>query len=298
MVFHLFRITKKEISMKKLLILSFSFILGTTALYVACVSGKKERHNFPTIDSFSQVQDLFNTMGPNCFVFFDVNETLLTAHDYMPRHFMPPLHFSLLAALKHPSLIYKSGYAKRLFSIMLKSASRFVIEPAIIPMIEQLKKQGVKVLVVSNMTTGPVGLIKNMSEWNSEILKNGGILLSNDYTNTVFKKLKARKGNHPELYEGTLCCNNHSKGTVIGEFLDHFKLKPDTIMILDDTASNLESVQKECIKRNITSHCYLYTGAARLKQSSWSIRRAFVQLNHLMLSETWIPDNEADLVVQ
>ncbi len=247
---------------------------------------------FPQIYSINEVQDQIDQADGNTFVFFDCDDTLISAPDYLPRHFTMPLLFRVLAALKHPRLIYDQAYGEKVFSLMLEKAPRFLVEPAVTTVINKLYKQGAHVLAITGMETGSFGNITSMPEWRANMLKEFGVNLSSEFEDTTFDNLKTYRNNHPALHSGLICCNQRFKSEVIGAFLDHFKLKPETIILFDDSHEELVSLQEECNKRGIKALCYHYKAASHITHQSWNTWSALKQLDYLLEHEQWLADDE------
>lgn len=269
-------------------LMSFVAILSSCSVPTA--------QNFPMIDSFGQVQHILDQADATTMVFFDCDETLISAYDYLPRHFVPPLLFRLLAMIRYPRLISDKAYSEQLFSLMLQQAPRFLIEPAVVQIINKLHQQGACVLAITGMQTGSFGVIKSMPVWRANMLNDLGIILTTKFNDVIFDTLPANRNNYPGLFHGLICCNGRAKGEVIGAFLDRLKLKPDTIILFDDTDEELASLNQECAKRGIRSLCFLYTAGSKLQQTPWNICRAFKQLDYLINFQTWISDENAGVV--
>ncbi|MBS1988534.1 DUF2608 domain-containing protein [Candidatus Dependentiae bacterium] len=279
--------------MRQIILLSFS-IVTLVSIYIISrhdSTSSEEVCLFPQIYSINEVQDQLNQADDSTFVFFDCDDTLISAQDYLPRHFVMPTLFRVLAALKHRRLIYDRAYGEKVFSLMLEKAPRFLIEPAVTKAINKLYKQGAHVLAITGMETGSFGNIKSMPEWRANMLKEFGVNLSNEFKDTTFDNLKPYRNNYPVLHSGLICCNQRFKSEVIMTFFDHFKLKPETIILFDDSHEELVSLQEECNKRSITALCYHYKAASQIKHQPWSTWQALKQLDYLLEHEQWISDD-------
>lgn len=120
--------------------------------------------NCRTISSLTQAFDIFSTLKHNDIVFFDVDDTLLSAHDLWAGQFNPPMLFKIAACIRYPRFLYDRTFGEKIFSKMMLHAPRILIEPATPKIIAKLRKQGVIVMVITAMETGSFGLIPSLPE--------------------------------------------------------------------------------------------------------------------------------------
>ncbi|MBX9831169.1 DUF2608 domain-containing protein [Candidatus Babeliales bacterium] len=279
--------------MKKIIALT----LGIAAIAATAYFGshyfsptQEEPAIFPQVYSVNQVKDELAQANSSTFVFFDCDDTLITADDYLPRTFYLPLSLRLLMLLKHPSLLFKKGEGERLYSLMLEQAPRKLVEPEVVNVIKNLHAQDAHVLGITGMETGRFGIFENLPAWRADMLKDFGVVLCNEFENVTFDNLPLYRNNYPALHNGLICCNQIPKGTLIGAFLDHFKLKPSTIILFDDTHDELVSLQEECAKRNIKAVCYHYKAVSRLYNQQFNLWHTLKQIDHLIEHSSWLPD--------
>jgi hypothetical protein len=252
----------------------------------------KKTHPIPSINSFHDVQNILARLGPDDFVFFDVDDTLLTARDHLPKRFAPPLHFQILSLARYPQLL-KKGYGEQVFSDFLLQAPRMLTENSAPQIIRQLKQQGVRVLIITGMESGSFGNIESMPAWRRVMLDQMGISFNDEFKNVTFEGFPAYRGNYPVLYNGLICCNQQAKGDVIEAFFKHFNLKPSIAVLFDDSQEELPPFNKTCLQRNITPLCFHYKGAKKITVMPWSTRLTFVQLHELIKQKRWLSDLEA-----
>jgi hypothetical protein len=247
---------------------------------------------FPQIDSYQQVLHLLKQCNANTLVLFDVDDTLISAYDVMARDFDWPLSFWVRALFWHPSLITTPGW-EHFCGIMFQQSKRFIIEPELPQIINDLKDRGCMVIGLTSMESGVLGVIPNMPEWRFEMLKDFGIQMSRSFPDASFRTLPQYRNNYPMLYKGILCCNQQNKGDVLGAFLDYFKLSPQNIVFFDDYPRYVRSVAEQCAKRKITLYGFEYTRKKKLS-GVWGTGRALLQLDYVMDHARWLSDEEAD----
>lgn len=250
-------------------------------------------HNFTEISSFHAAEQSLALLQTGDIVFFDVDDTLISTADFLPRQFNAPFLFKAAAILRYPRLLYDPIFGENIFSKMLLKAPRILVEPSVINIITKLRAQGIIVMVITGMETGAFGLIPSMPAWRASMLEDLGVTLETQFEDTVFKKFPPYRGNYPVLYKGLLCCNQRPKGEIIAAFLEYAQLQPQQIVHFDDTAEELESTRESLKNTNIKVLGFHYTGTAQIKHECWSIWRGLKQLKHLIEFDTWIPDKIA-----
>jgi Protein of unknown function (DUF2608) len=269
---------------KKLFLVSLLSIIGT-AILVYCWS-RYTWHTFTQIESFAQALPALECCQ-NTLILFDLDDTLISTADSLG-HLRMPLSFIVQAIVQHPSLVYQEKQ-EYYFSMIWQQSEWFVIEPDSIQIIDELKRQGCTVLALTSMETGSFGVIKNFPEWRLQKLLDLGIQFSGKFPNVIFSQMPAHRKHHPELFNGILCCNQQSKGSVLAAFLDHFNLEPQKIIFFDDNPANLLSVEKTCIKKNIPFKGFHYQGRETMG-THWDTQRALLQLDYLIKHNQWLPD--------
>lgn len=270
---------------KKFIFLIIIFLCGI--FYLFFLKKTSNTYTFQQIDSFEQAIPGLNQCDAQTLVLFDIDDTLISTTDIMGTK-SPPLLFKLKAILKHPQLLFKKNW-EYYYSIMWQQTEWHVIEPDSITIINHLKDRGCIALGLTSMETGSFGVIENFPEWRSALLADFGIKFTDSFLNIVFNDLQSYRNNYPELYDGILCCNQQSKGSVVAAFLNHFNLQPTKIIFFDDSADNLASVAAVCKQRDIPFTGFQYKGAEKLAKK-WDMQKALMQLDYLIDHGTWISD--------
>ncbi|KKP22564.1 MAG: hypothetical protein SZ59_C0005G0029 [candidate division TM6 bacterium GW2011_GWF2_28_16] len=252
--------------------------------------------NFPKINSYSQVKELFDHCDKNSLIIFDIDDTLITSQDAFANDVLFPWYFKIIAGIKYPKIIFDKEKIEYIASIVVQNSVRYVFDPDIVNIIKNLQNKNIPVIALSYMKAGTVGIIKNLPEWRANMLNNLDINFTSKYPDIIFKKLPQKYNNYPCLYKGILCTNEESKGLTLGAFLDCYNLNPDKIIFFDDMKDNLVSVKKECQKRKINFMGFQVTGV-QLKRPVWNTKRALLQLDFLIEHEQWIPDEVANKII-
>lgn len=257
--------------------------------------GKSAYRPFRQIETYSEVQKIFDACDKNTLITFDVDDTLITAVDVMA-NFDFPLWFGIRAIFKYPGLVLSKSSIEPALSILFQQAERFVFDPDIIQIIQQIRKQGSTTVGLTGMWSGPYGVIESMPAWRTTMLSQLDISFDGQLTDTFLTTLPKYRDQHPCLYKGILFANRTDKGKVLGAFLDHFHLTPAQIISFDDQETDLDSIASLCIERNITFAGYQVLGGKKLCRE-WNNDRALLQLDYLMRDSLWLNDKEADAIL-
>jgi hypothetical protein len=250
---------------------------------------------FKQIDTYHEIQPVFDACDKNTLVTFDVDDTLITSPDAIA-NFYCPLWAVIRAYLKYPGLLLNRATFELMFSRILLQPKRFVFDPDIVRIIQQLQRQGCVVVGLTALETGTYGVIKHTQEWRANMLSNFGINFSRQFQDISLTMLPPKRGQYPCLYRGILCTNLSRKGKVLGTFLDYYHLKPAHIISFDDKTAELNSIAHACAQRHIPFSGYHMLGAKKLC-SAWDTNRALLQLDFLMQQARWVSDKEADEIL-
>lgn len=279
---------------KKIVFIIFTLLLSLSLYFV--YKNQKEIDCATTIKSYYELIDCSKTWNKETLIFFDIDSTLIIPHDFELRDLHFPIDFRIRAVLSHPSLIFKKVREKLLSQIFIE-AKYVVIEPIIIDIINELKNKGCTVMALTSTPSGQYGIIKNMEETRYNDFKKLGLIFSDLFPNTIFKSLKKYKGDYPTLYKGIIFSNEQSKGEVLGEFLDYFKINPKKIIFINEQLNNIRSVNEECKRRNIPHCSYQYIGSKKYP-GTWNTKRALLQLEYLIEKGHWITDEQAECILK
>ncbi len=285
---------KKKLTFYALVLTGVTFILSNDGGFFQ----KHSCQQYQQIERYREVQEVFDAADVQTLIIFDVDNTLIIAADgIISRETYPPLWFSICAALKHPSLIFKNT-REWLGGIVGQQAERFVLDPDIVRYIAQLRKQKCNVIALSLLQTGSVGTIKSLQEWRARMLQSFGIDFQGQFEDAVFSTLPKYNGNYPCLCKGVLCTNQQPKGAALGAFLDYYHLKPGRIIAFDDFVYYpfLDSIAQECARRGIPFTGYQVVTAKKFIKP-WNNRRAHVQLDYVMKHGQWLSDKQADALL-
>lgn len=252
-------------------------------------------HAFPTIQSYEEVDS--SAYDATTLVTFDIDDTLITAHDALAQQISStPWYFKAIALFRYPFL-RKHKEFENITSLVFDQAQQKLIENAAVNFINNLKKQGCNVIGLTAMDTGSWGVIESMSVWRYDMLKSMGVNFTSTFPNRVFSSLPQYRGNYPELYKGIICANHQPKGKVLKALIEQQKIKPSRVLSFDDSQSSLYSIAKECKEMGIEFVGYHYLGAQQ-HAKTFNLKRALLQLDTLVTQQKWLSDDQADSILQ
>ena len=228
-------------------------------------------HSSPVIviQSYEEVQDIFNRVSSDTLVLFDVDDTLIqsSSDDFAARGIEAwPWWWHIWLIINYPSVLLPT-YWEWFYSVMWQQTPRYIIEPEVISLIAYAQKRGCPVLALTGIESGEYGVIESFPEWRYEMLAHMGILFSQPCPDMKFDTLPLYRNTYPILYKGILCANHQPKGMVLKAFLAKCVLQPAHIIFFDDTYANLQSVGGACAQLGIPCTLYHYTGARYQKDS-------------------------------
>ena len=278
--------------MKNLIL--FSIIIVICTLSYIYIHNQSYNKNIITIESFTQAD--LTTCDAQTLITFDVDDTLITAQDAFGRIDKLPLLFKILAVCYHPSLLSEKTN-EFITSIIFEKASQELTEPTVVDIIHNLQARDYHVIGLTSIESGPWGIIPSIPEWRCDMLASMDINFQDHFSNETFINLPKFQGQYPKFHKGIIFANQDSKGLALGAFIDTSITKPTRVISFDDRLTALHSIAVACKKRNLEFIGYHYVGAD-LHARPFIIKRALFQLNHLITNKIWLPDEQADLLMQ
>lgn len=257
----------------------YTFLLF--ALLAGCAANN-QTITIKSIQSYDQV-NFENITDPATVVLFDVDETLIQPEDtyLINEHSERGLKFRQSLIQKHPEISKMHDIG----GIILDQAARPLIEKEVINKISTLKKNNINVFAITAMNTGEYSNIGRMERWRYEHLKKLGF--EGTYQNDDFYLQGFKR--KPVFYKSIIATDLEDKGEVLMAVLDKINLRPQKIIMFDDTLEFLYSVEKECKKRGIIFFGYHYN---RAKKKNWDENLISYQAEYLIKHKKWLSDAE------
>ncbi len=291
-------------SKAKFILFTLAFVSSTIMPFMSLRSNwffkEPSSGPFKQIETYREVQKIFDACDKKTLVTFDVDDTLITAADVMA-NFDFPLWFGIRALLKYPGLLLSKSSIEPVLGLIFQQAQRFVFDPDIVNIIKQIRRQGCTVVALTSMWSGPYGCIENMPKWRADMLSNFGINFEGQISDVSLTAIPKYRNQNPCLYKGIIFANRTDKGKVLEAFLDHLAkdpnhFKPTQIISFDDQEDDLNSIASACAKKKIAFAGYQMLGGKKLC-GQWSTSRALLQLDFLKHDNLWLTDKEADAIL-
>ena len=229
-------------------------------------------------------------MNENTLVVFDVGDVILQTHSRILRHISKPLREQIKKEVFQTS---DSLRQTALWSKLLLTEPRRLVDPRLPKLISKMKTQKAKIIALTSIHQGPFGLIPSMEEWRLEMLKSFGIHFADsfDLEEFILEELAPNTEKPaPRFKKGILFSHGLSKGLVLNTFLQKIKFKPEAIILIDDQINNLETIQLICKQQEITFHGYHYLPESSQEKADEAIAK--IQLQHLHDHEIWLSEEE------
>jgi hypothetical protein len=143
-----------------------------------------------------------------------------------------------------------------------------LIELETLNIIKDLQSRGIKIIALTAIHAGKLGLINSMAKNRYEYLKKVGIDFSSSFPeqSIELKNFMSQRVTYPAYYKGIICAatwteHKNSKGQALATFIEAIKWTPKKVLFFDDSRKNVESVVSEMKKRDIPCLGFLYRAA-------------------------------------
>lgn len=212
-------------------------------------------NNQSTIYEIHQINELSSiapTLSQNDWVLFDIDYTLTE-----PIH--PALQMKTIKKNKQRFLNELAQFSvalkPHLACLMVTETPSILCEPESCALIEELKRQQVVVFGFTALDTSSYPGIGSIPAWREKELGRLGLTFSPNLPHSFlqFEEFAPFRNSYPLFQNGILYCNVlTSKGDLLGAFLDRQKIFPPRLVLIDDALENLQSVQEELKRRQIS----------------------------------------------
>jgi len=228
-------------------------------------------------------------------VIFDVDDVLIVAKDQI----LQPQYKKFLETLnKDIETRYSEKEAQKLWSIIRITYKNELIDPKMVPLIQETQARGIKVIALTNAMTGPFGEIPSLEDWRIEELESFEYVFKNSWNDIkpkIFSDLKTEDPKRFSLFKaGILFACGVSKGEVLKAFFLYTGLLPKKIIFIDDKKKNLESVETFSNEAKIPFIGFHSIAVAERPKSPLNEKRAKLQFEILEKEHKWLSDEEAD----
>jgi len=271
-------------------------------LAVMCMTGLAHGHVFKTCDIKEIAQELFKC-GPEDVIFLDVDDTLQTVKAQMfavgkDQHSSEGSRF--MDQLKKDRARIPN-FEERISRWRLSRKVQLV-DPQWPDIINECKKRGSLVYGLTQMDTGPSGLMKRIEEWRRAELERLGVHFTPEYEGEKDRVLFTNQGKTSQaglvtpaiFYHGIFMTGAFSKGEIVGFFLKN--KKPSRIVLVDDRESHVRDVEKVCQGLGVPFTGIVFRGTECVQRPPLEgeiLKKVIDYQQKSILNGTWVEDEEA-----
>ncbi|GAB4190005.1 MAG: hypothetical protein Tsb0015_10900 [Simkaniaceae bacterium] len=217
--------------LQKIWITGFFALINLTFLF----AGQEQ------ISSLQEIAEELTSCDENSLIIFDVDEVLITTKD----HFGHPYAGKVFSALMHEEMkkcisLEERAALENIWSLSTLQPKRILIEEDAPKLIEELQRQGIKVIALTCCGTGSFGIIPKLERWRIEHLNDLNISFSGSFPNLKrhsLRDIKKSKRAAPLFEEGVLFSEGYDKGDVLKAFLEYNDLHPSKVVFIPVTAT-------------------------------------------------------------
>lgn len=252
---------------------------------------------FERINSLKELDKEFEKSDDHTLIVFDIDDVLIITED---QAFHKNADQILMPIVNEAIQQSKTPEAKKeletIHSLAITLPHHTLIEKETPSLIHQLQQKKVKVIALTAMYSGPLGVVSKMERWRVDQLKSFDIDFSSAFSDLKhISMIEIAKANQraPLFEDGILFSRGYTKGEVLKAFLKYSGFMPTKIVFVDDMVENLDSVRKEIesLNQNIDFKGFEYIGAERLYRKLDPDVIQF-QFNYLIQNKKWLSDLE------
>lgn len=228
------------------------------------------------------------SLDHDSLILFDIDYTILTPEDAA----LKPCGKGLRKKFLHNLDPQKRA---RLQSILGIDGKEELVDQKSPFLIQNIQARGIPVIALTALETGTYGKIINMEDWRLNRLKHFGIDFTvsfQDFNPLYLTELSPYNDHYPLFKNGVLFTNLRPKGEVLTTFLRKIDWKPTKLLFIDDSLSQIQSVESaaEALGIEFIGFHYTATGNASCKLNQ---TLGEFQFQYLIENEKWLPDKEA-----
>jgi hypothetical protein len=209
-----------------------------------------------TISSFSEVQYILDSLGPDDLVVFDVDDVLIMQEDAI----LQKEHSDTLHALLYKHLVaLDEKTQEKIISLLYMDAKRCLIEPNVLHLITSLHERQIKTIALTATRIGSFSDVGSIQDWRIHDLQTLGIQFDQSFNQFPFFVLDEIHSDAPSpvFKSGILFSALYAKGKVLEAFLKKVSFTPKTVVFFDDRIENVYSVFHEMKNMGI-DHVYSF----------------------------------------
>lgn len=240
------------------------------------------------VSTLAPIQISLDSATTKDLIVFDVDNTLLVAEDKILRPCGAQLFLRQYETL---SKMVSEEEASRFVSIILLNRAFRAVDEQMPELVRKLQERSVKVIALTALSSGRLGMISSLEEWRRKELLSLGFDFSEafpKYNHIVFGDL-LHEGSLPIYKDGILYSTRHySKGEILQAFLRRVKWLPERVIFVDDKREYIDSVHETMLAMGIECCCYHYCNEV-IAADVVDEEEAERQFVHLRTHKHWPP---------
>lgn len=256
------------------------------------------------VSSLEHLYEEMNAYDENTLVVFDVDDTLMTPKDMILRPQGRELRKGIISTLsREKQKLFQEKKDLITSSVLLQREVQLVesFTPHLISLIQQ---KGLKVIGLTALSGGKLGLIPSMEDWRISELNALGYDFRGAFDQEVaFVELKnlpsikvyvdeVLNTAPPSYKDGVIFSGITPKGIVLKEFFQLIGWMPKHVVFVDDHLSFLESVEENMHALGIECIAYHYSAAENLP-GAFEHNVGRYQLEYVLNTGIWLSDSKA-----
>lgn len=247
-----------------------------------------------TTNNFATIKNNIATANLNTLVIFDIDEVLLQPQDQILNiknsTQLQNMFYSIRPKLTAPQI-------QELDSLIMLQRQVEPVDSRFIDLIKKLQTKQIRVLALTQCSTGSLGKVPNLENWRIKELKKLGYHfdkswqdIKTKYFNTLKSTVDLKRT--PAFKQGIIFSCGVPKGDTLKAFLDYINLVPKNIIFIDDKIKNIASIEQFTKQNNIAFLGIHYTKAATSKLPILNHDIVKLQLDTLHKTHKWLSDKE------
>lgn len=228
---------------------NFYVLVLSTIFAISAVSGQViAKSKIIKIDSLEYIHQ--SSLTKDTMVIFDIGNVLVEKTNVAENRAMDG-DLALPDILK---ICFQPGINSKNSCFDNACKRRFkLVDDKIPTIIKKLKEQEIKVIALTSSFSGTVSSINNYDDWLIRLLNIFDINFNSSFSqpNVISFSVHVLDGYRPTYNSGIVFASKINKGTVFKAFLAFKEFKPDKVIFIDDSKSNLEAVKQVADELNI-----------------------------------------------
>lgn len=232
------------------------FLASIDPSYYASTEIVANKDSYQAVQSIKEIYNALYSADNDTLIVFDVDEVLITSREPFLHPEVEPIFLAhVQEAMSQAKTAEEQQAIEKKLSAFLVSQERYIVEPEMVSLIEELQKREKKVIALTSHPTGKFGHLESVERWKVDSLRSFGFHFE--------KAFPGFSSTDPLYVDGVLFSRGSNKGDVLIAFLDKLKdFAPKRVVCIDDLVKNHETLEAALRARGIAYKGYWYRRAA------------------------------------